>query len=502
MSARWLSLWLPRWPIQRLALAARRRGEPGLDDRPLALVAPAQGGPRLVALNEAAEAVRLTPGLLLTDARAICPTLAVRPADPAADARALEALALWCSRWSPKVAVDGEDGVMLDITGCAHLWGGEARLVAAVRDAFAGRGLALRLALASGRLAARAWARFGPGGILADRRALHALPVAALELEEERAAALRRLGLRTLGQLLALPRAALARRFGLDLSARLDALAVEGAEEPPFVPLAEPARFSARIAWPEPIATQAGLEAVCRRLAGDLCEALERAGQGARRLRLGLHRVDGVVARLTVGTSRPSRDPTHLFRLLRDRLDGLDLGFGVELAILEVPETAALPAEQTGLASPVEAAAVAALIDRLAARLGAERVLRPEPVASHVPERQVRWCPAGEEPRLGPWTASLLRPLRLFEQPPPVRAIALVPDGPPLRLDGKIAGKVVAAFGPERILPEWWQQADRHARPRDFFRIRLADGGDLWLAREGLWGEPEPPRWRLVGSFC
>lgn len=451
-------------------------------------------------MNAAAEALRLGPGLLLTDARAACPTLRVLPAAPEDDARALEAMALWGTRWSPRVAVDGTDGLMLDVLGCAHLWGGEAGLLATVAAAFARLGLEHRAALADRRLSARIWARFGPGGILPGPRALDPLPVDALGLDAATAASLRRLGLRTIAELRRLPRAALARRLGLALATRLDLL--EGGPEGPFVPLAEPARFSARIAWPEPVATHAGIEAACAKLARDLCRALERAGQGARRLLLGLHRVDGVVARLEAGTSRPSRDPAHLFRLFRHRLDGLELGFGVELAILEAPETVELPAEQPELGAAADPGAAAVLIDRLAARLGAERVLRPEPVATHVPERAVRWCPAGVEPKPGPWTADPRRPLRLFERALPVRATALVPDGPPLRLDGPVAGRVIAASGPERILPEWWHREDEKARPRDFFRVRLEDGRELWCAREGLWGEPDPPVWRVLGSFA
>lgn len=499
MSGRWLSILLPRWPIQRLRLLARRNGAPWSEAEPLALVAPAAGGPRLFAVNPTAEALRLGPGLLLTDARAACPKLRVLPATPEEDARALEALALWCTRWSPRVAVDGPEGLMLDVLGCAHLWGGEAGLLAAVGRAFERLGLEHRAALADRRLSARIWARFGPGGILPGARALDPLPVAALEPGEETGEALRRLGLRTIAELRRLPRAALARRFGLGLARRLDIL--EGAEEPPFRPLAEPARFSARIARAEPIATRAGIELACGKLVRDLCGALERAGQGALRLALGLHRIDGPIARLEVGTSRPSRDPDHLLRLFRHRLDGLELGFGVELAILEAVATVALPAEQPELGGGADARAVAVLLDRLAARLGADRVLRPEPVATHVPERAVRWCPVGVELAPGPWVASPLRPLRLFERSLPVRALALVPDGPPLRLDGPIAGRVIAASGPERILPEWWRREDTEARPRDFFRIRLEDGRELWCAREGLWGEPAPPAWRLLGSF-
>ncbi|MCX7630164.1 MAG: DNA polymerase Y family protein [Geminicoccaceae bacterium] len=499
MSPDWLCILLPRWPIQRLRLRARRRGEPWSETEPLALVAPAPGGPRLVAVNAAAEALRLVPGLPLADARAARPHLRVLPAAPEEDARALRALALRCTRWSPRVAVDGADALMLDVRGCAHLWGGAEGLLASVAAAFARLGLEHRAALAERRLAARLWARFGPGGILSDARDLDDLPVEALELEEETCAVLRRLGSRRIGDLRRLPRASLARRFGLALARALEIL--DGAEEPPFVPLGEPARFAARIARPEPIATRAGIAFACRRLVCELCRALESAGRGALRLVLELHRVDGETVRLALGTSRPSRDPEHLFRLLRYRLERLDLGFGVECAVLAAPKTVVLPAEQPEIGAPADARAAAVLIDRLAARLGAERVLRPEPVATHVPERAVRWCPAGVEPRPGPWVGSLSRPLRLFARPLPVRALALVPDGPPVRLEGAIAGRVIAASGPERVLPEWWRAEDASARPRDFFRIRLEDGRALWCAREGLFGEASAPAWSVLGSF-
>lgn len=498
MSTRWLFIQLPRWPIQRLRRRAQRHGALFSEAEPFALVASAQGGPRLAAVDPAAEARGLAPGLSLADARALCPQLRVHPADPEGDAAALAELALWCTRWGPQAALDGADGIVVDIAGCAHLWGGEEGLLAAVAAAFRRLGLEHRAAIADRRLTAAIWARFGAGGIVPGLAALDPLPVEAVAAEED-AARLRQLGLRRIGELRRLPRATLIRRFGGALARRLDIL--EGAQEPPFVPLRAPARFSVRRSWPEPLATHAGIEAACRRLVADLCRELAQAGQGALRLLLTCHGVDGTIARLAVAPARPSRDPEHLFALFRLRLDRLALGFGVELLSLEAPETVELPAEQGALGDAADARAAAALIDRLVARLGAERVLRPEPVATHVPERAVRWRPAAHEPSRGPWVASLLRPLRLFEHPLAVRALALLPDGPPVRLSGPVAGRVVAASGPERILPEWWRPEDTAARPRDFFRLRLKDGREFWCVREGLWGEPTPPVWRLLGTF-
>jgi protein ImuB len=505
MGGRYLSLWLPEWPIERMRLKARRNGRPfPPDEAPLALVAPERGVPRLAAVNPAGRASGLGPGLALADARAICPGLLVRDAEPAADAGELAALGLWCTRYSPRAAVDGADGLGIDLTGCAHLFGGERGLASDLGRCLARFGLTHRLAVADRLVVAWAWARFGEGGVLpAGGRgdALAALPVAALRLDEGLLLALRRLGFRRVGQLASLPRAALATRFGPSLAARLDRLLGEGEEEE-FVPLRETRAFTARVGWPEPIGRAEDIAAAAMQLLASLCRELERAQAGARRLRLGLHRVDGKVARLEVGTGRPVRDAAHLFRLLALELDGggVDVGFGVEFMLLEAVETAPLGARQTDLASRGDQAELDHLVDQLAQRLGASRVVRLQPVDSHVPERAQRLVPAGGaalDPR--PWLARQPRPLRLLAQPEPVEAVAEVPDGPPRRLGCR---RVTAATGPERILAEWWRPGDARSRPRDYYRVTVEDGQNLWVYREGTYGEPQCPRWRVQGRFA
>jgi protein ImuB len=240
-----------------------------------------------------------------------------------------------------------------------------------------------------------------------------------------------------------------------------------------------------------------------------LCRELERAQAGVRRLALGLHRVDGKVRRLVVGTSRPVRDVPHLLRLLTLELDGIDVGLGIELMHLEALETAPLGPDQTALTARPELATggtgaeLARLLDQLRQRLGAARVVRLQPVDSHVPERAQRLVPAGAalEPR--PWLAREPRPLRLLPHPVPVKAMALVPDGPPLWLQRRQERqRVVAAVGPERILPEWWRPESREERLRDYYRVTVADGRTFWVYREGGYGEPRPPAWWLQGSFA
>lgn len=502
MPGRWLSLWFCDLSIDRLRLVARRRREPWPEGAALALVAPAEGVQRLVAVNAEARGYGLHPGQNLADARAILPALRIRDADPAADARALEALVAWCGRYSPRVAQDGPDGILIDIAGCGHLFGGERRLLRDLATRLGRWGLGHRLGLADRQAAAWAWARFGDTPVLpptAARERLLALPVAALRLDPATTADLGRLGLRRIGQLAELPPATLLARFDPAVVARLDALF--GDADEPFTPAREPRSFTARLAWPEPIGRTADLVAALRQLLDGLVQELERAQQGARLVLAQLYRVDGAAVTLRARTSAPSRDPAHLHRLLVPRLDGLDIGFGIELLVVEIAETAPLAARQTGLArEDGDAADLAALVDRLATRLGPDRVLRPTPIDSYLPERAQALLRPGEPVPDRPWPERPPRPLQLYTSPPAVDAIAAVPDGPPQRLVTRRGPtRVVEASGPERIAPEWWR--DPHGRTRDFYRVRTEDGRELWVAREGTYDDPTPPRWRLTGTF-
>jgi protein ImuB len=504
MSRRYLSLWLPEWPIERLRLKARRNGRPFPPAEVLLALVAAEGGvPRLTAVNPGGRAAGVTPGLALADARAICPRLLVQDAEPVADADELKILGLWCTRYSPRVMVDSADGLAIDLTGCSHLFGGEAGLLEDLGRRLNRLGLTHRLAVA-GRLAlAWAWARFGTSGILPDRAldAVLALPVGALRLDPPLQAALQRLGFRRVGQLAALPRSALLTRFGPLLPARLDRLLGQGEEA--FVPLRETRAFTVRIGWPEPIGRAEDIAAATCRLHASWCRELERAQLGARRLALGLYRIDGKVARLTVGTSRPVREVPHLFRLLALELDGIDVGFGVEFMLLEALETAPLGAAQTDLAARGHDADLDRLVDQLIQRLGASRVVRLQPVDSHVPERAQLLVPAGTVLRPRSWLARQPRPLRLLLQPQPIEALAQVPDGPPLWLRRRHERlRVVAAAGPERILPEWWRPEDERGRARDYYRVTVEDGRAFWVYREGRYGEPRPPAWRVQGGFA
>ena len=466
---------------------------------------------RIMALDEKAEALGLKPGMGIADARAMHPGIEIVEGDPAADRRLLEGLADWCDRYTPLVALDGEDGLFLDITGCAHLFGGEAQMLADIVRRLFGQGFDARAGIASTPGAAWAAARFigaapiGPG---AEAAALAPLPLAALRLEAPVRAGLESVGLRDAGAVMAAPRAPLARRFGRGLLLRLDqALGrVEEAVSPrrPVPPL------SVERALAEPVGTVEAIEDLVLALARSLEADLERRGEGARRLQLSLFRVDGAVTRHGVGTSRPMREPRFVQRLFRERLaaaEGLDAGYGFELVRLSVTEAAPFEIVQGDLAGahgrPEEDLALFA--DRLQARLGTAALMRPVPVESHLPERAALLVPfAADAGALPAAPTAPERPIRLLARPEPVEVIASeVPEGPPLNFRWRrTLHRVLRSEGPERIAPEWWREPE--ATPtRDYFHVEDEAGRRYWLFREGLYGAvPGMPRWFMHGIFA
>lgn len=491
------------------------------------LTAVSRHGQRVTAASPAAERAGIAPDMPLADARALCPALAVAPADPDGDAAALRRLALWCGRWSPWTTVDAPDGVVLDITGCAHLFGGESALLDDAAGRLAGFGLSARLAAAPTPGAAWAAARHGQaspvllpdGGVAA---ALAPLPLAALRLDAATIEALARVGLKRIGDVLGKPAAPLTARFGPRLVARLDQALGRQAET--VHGLMPPTLHEARRVFADPILLTADVERTVAELAGELAIRLQGAGVGARRLELRLFRVDGLVRAVTVRTSALCREAAHMIRLFRERLDmadeELDTGFGFELAILAALAVEAAVARQDGLGTapdtPGAALAddVARLLDRFGNRFGFDRVLRYTPAASVIPERAARPVPVLADAAPADWAAHLRavqgggqlgRPLLLIAPPDPVTALAEVPDGPPVQFEWRRrAHRVVRADGPERLAPEWWRPdpgADRLTR--DYYRVEDVDGRRFWLYREGLYERPgEVPRWFLHGVFA
>jgi len=512
-----ISLWLPRFAIER------RRPSP---EAPFALFRREGGRELLVALDATAEAAGPAPGMALSEARALCPPLRAEPHAPAADAAGLARLADWAERFTPWVALDaapavssaigGGAGLWLDITGCAHLFGGEAGLLRALLAGCRRQGYTARAGLADTPGAAWALARYGAGGGPirmappgGQRAALAPLPVAALRLPPEKVELLARFGLTRIGDLLALPPASLAARLGPEAGTRLrQALGEAGEALSPRRP--QPSQ-QARLAFAEPIAAAEDLARAVERLIADLCEALQAAGQGVRRLRLVLFRADGGRQDLSLGTSRATREPAHLARLFAQRREELEPGFGVDLLLLAAEAVEPLSALQLALErAPGQeeggGEGLAALVDRLALRLGPAAVGLQLPRQSHLPERAVSRRPALPLPPAASWPPTPPRPLRLLARPEPVEALALLPDHPPAHFRWRRRlHRVARAEGPERLSPEWWPAgagaevppgagAEAGEGERDYFRVEDEDGRRFWLYRRD-------GRWFLQGLF-
>lgn len=444
------------------------------------------------------------------------PDLSVADGDAAGDQALLEAIADWAERYTPLVALAGPSGLMLDITGCAHLFGGEAALLADLAGRLESQGFCVRVAIADtpGAAAAARYAgnRVVPVGGAAAM--LAPLPPATLRLDSETAEMLDRIGLKRIGQLFDAPRGPLAERFGPALLHRLDQAL--GLEEEAITPRRRPPSLMAERRFAEPIVREEDIAATLISLAEALAGRLEERGEGARILELSLFRVDGAVSRTEVGTSRPVRAPHMVGQLFREKFAGLgeeiDAGFGFDMVRLAIPATSEADPTQVDLTGEADGAAdLDQLVDRIGARLGPLRVNRLDPADRHLPEHATRMVPLSEwsfDPPPLPLAEAAVkaieRPLRLLAAPEPVEAVAAeVPDGPPATFRWRQATyRVVRVEGPERIAAEWWRLGTS-ALTRDYFRVEDLGGHRFWLFREGLYGqEAVHPGWFMHGVFA
>lgn len=559
-------VWLPRWPTDRYCRSQGRKrgpisspsmgggtpGSPDMGDRgldlksePLALTTSVAGGQRVMAVTSVASHRGVEAGQLLADARALCPDLIVRDWDEEADTAALRNLSDWLTRYTPWAAPasghNGTDGVMLDITGCAHLFGGEEALLKDLIRRLYRLGLEARCGLASSLGAAHALAHFvakplsfaiAPEGDPTE--ALADLPVAALRLKSDIAQGLDMMGLKKIRQLIDLPRAPLTERFGTDVAHRLDQAL--GVDEEPISPQAPLVPYRVKRTLAEPISLQADLVEGLSRLARDLCKQMAADRQGVRRLVALFYRVDGEVMRLSIGTAEASCDGAHLVRLLDEKLGQLardfDAGFGFDALGLSVPVSEGITPAQAMMQEVAGRAEVVRpgredkaekkrrasypklpsdlnfLVDRLGNRLGPGRVVQYEAVESHLPERAARAVPVMALQRHGApplWEDDLpARPLSLLPAAEPIDVVAEVPEGGPRIFKWrKVTYRIARLEGPERIAPEWWRDVDltgAGGRTRDYFHVEDEEGRRFWLYRDGLYGrETQAPRWYVHG---
>jgi protein ImuB len=494
-------------------------------DNPSIVVAKQNNALQISALDDAAARLGLEIGIPLANARAICPDLRVFDADEAADAKLLNDIADWCDRFTPLVALDPPHGLFLDITGCAHLFGGEAALLRMVCDALTKHGFAVSAAIAGTSICARTLTRCGSGQIIDDGEeaaAVHRLPVYSLGADDAIVGGLRRAGLKTIGDVASRGRHEITARFGAGFTSLLEAALGEG--DAPISPRKPLPDYIVEKRFAEPVMTDAVIAVTLSGLAATLVAAMDRQGKGARRLEASFFRTDGMMRSIVVDAGQPVTKAGVIDRLFRERLDALsdplDPGFGFDLVRLAASRTEIVVQQQRDLDSNVhDNDELSALIDRIAARIGGRRVVVHLPQDTHIPERAVLAAPAQQHlaaAAQAAWPVRVeseppLRPLRLFEKPEPIKVpFATVPDGPPHQFTWRRAThEVVRVEGPERVAMEWWKQ-DSAVLTRDYFRIEDESGLRFWIYRDGLFGselkdeedKPVVPNWFVHGLFA
>lgn len=463
----------------------------------------------VTAVDAAAQAAGLRPGMPAAKAQVLVPGLVMQDADPVADAEGLERLASWVlQRVAPIVAADPPDGIVIDSTGADHLHGGEAAMVETLIGRLAMSGVTALGAIADTWGAAHALARFAakPHFIAPPQHGaavLDPLPLAALRLPPGMAGDLRVLGFERIGDLLAQPRAPLILRFGPELGRRINQALGELAE--PIEPIRPPDLIEVRRVFGEPIGAAETIARYVGKLVAQLCAALEEQGLGARRLDLLCHRVDNRIEAVRVGMAQPVRDTKRLTRLLCDQIEKIDPGFGIEL--MSLAATIAEPFQRRQMASSLieeTAPDISDLVDTLMNRVGEQAIYRMAPVASDVPERSVCRIPAMSPETGATWPSHWPRPIRLLAHPERIEAIALLPDHPPTAFTWRgVRRRVKRADGPERIHAEWWKRDAELAAIRDYFRVEDPAGERYWIYRAGNGEDPETGShlWYLHGVF-
>jgi protein ImuB len=500
MHKRFLSIWFRYLTTDWLSI---RR--PELRKAPFVFAIPERGQKVITAVNATAEAEGIVPGMPLADAKAIVPGLEFLDEKPGRDAKLLKALGEWCIRYTPIVAVDLPDGLILDISGCAHLWGDEAAYLEEIVTRLKSKGYYVRAAIADTMGTAWAIARFGKVKPIIESgeqaEALLTLPPAALRLEPAVLQRMQKLGLYQIRSFVSMPRSALRRRFGEGLLQRLSQ--VLGQEDEPIKPLQRPSPYQERLLCLEPIRTATGIEIAMKQLLESICKRLQKEGKGLRTAILKCYRVDGKIEQVEIGTNRASHHTDHLFKLFELKVPGIRPSLGIELFIMEAGQLEEVPMVQEALwaGSPgLEDQALAELLDRLAVKVGSGTIHRYLPDEHYWPERSVKQAASLDEKPATQWRTDRPRPTVLLTRPALIEVSAPVPDYPPMsfRHQGKVH-YIKKADGPERIEREWWLDAGEH---RDYYQVEDEEGQRYWLFRSGHYRGDKLHQWFLHGFFA
>lgn len=500
MPKRFISIWFRYLKTDWLL-----RRQPELKELPIVVASPDHGRMVVTAANVLATTQGVHTGMVLADARAIIPSLQVFDDEPRRADKLLHGLADWLIRFTPLVSVDLPDGLILDITGCAHLWGGEQQYLTGISKRFNNFGYTTRLAIADTIGAAWAVARFGNNVFIIEagqqETALLSLPSSALRLEAETTELVQKLGLRQISQFISMPRPALRRRFGNHFLKRLDQCL--GYEEEIIQPVNPVVVYQERLPCLEPIVTATGIEIALQRLLDMLCSRLNKEEKGLRLAVFTCFRVDNKIEKIEIGTNRPSCNSRHLFKLFEDKISSIEPALGIELFILDALKVEEIKPVQEKLFennAGLDDVALGELLDRIGSKLGNQHIHRYVPDEHYWPERSYKQAYSINEKPATTWKVERPRPLQLLPSPELIEVTAPVPDYPPMmfRYKGKLH-KITKADGPERIEPEWWLHQGQH---RDYYYVEDEQGYRYWLFRAGHCDVGKSYQWFIHGFFA
>lgn len=500
MAKRFVSIWFRYLITDWFTLR-----QPEFRHLPFVLSAPSHGKMIITATNAIAETQDVTKGMTVADARVVIPSLQVADDQPGLADKLLNRLAEWCIRFSPCVATDPPDGLLLDVSGCSHLWGGDELYLATIINRLQERGYTIRAAMADTIGAAWGIARFGKEAMVIKNgnhhHALLSLPPSALRLEMDAIDRLQKLGLRQIKDFISMPCSAIRRRFGNAFITRLNQAL--GYEEEILQPVQPIELYQERLPCLEPIVTATGIEIALRRLSETLCHRLIAEQKGLRVAHFKGYRLDGRVEQVSIGTNRPSNNVNHLFKLFEDKLCTIEPGLGIELFVLEAPKVEDHFAVQEKIwnnSCGLDDLILSELLDRLAGKLGANCIHRYIPDEHYWPERSIKLASSLDEKSIIPWKTDRPRPIQLLARPEPIDVTAPIPDYPPMnfRYKGKLH-KVSKSDGPERIEQEWWIEEGQH---RDYYSVEDEEGRRYWLFRSGHYSAEKTYQWYMHGFFA
>ena len=495
--SRFVSIWFPHLSIDWFELR-----QPQLKKIPFVLAVPDHGRKVITAANALARKNDIDKGMVLADARAVEPSLLYFDDKPDLIPKLLKAIANWCIRFTPRATMDAPEGIILDASGCTHLWGGDENYLNDILNRLKAKGYHAKAAIADTIGCAWAVARFGREMVIEKNKhaeALFTLPPQALRIEETTVERLHKLGLQQIKNLVSIPHSSLRRRFGKLIVQRLNQ--AFGTEEE-FITSIDPVEpYQERLPCLEPIYTPEGIEIALRRLLETICSRLTKEGKGIRTAQFKGFRIDNKIVSIDISTSRASTNMDHLFHLFQIKLSSFEPGLGIELFVLEVKVEDHIPLQERFWkeATALNNNTLSELIDRISSKIGANAIHRYLPDEHYWPERSFRQATSLTEEPITEWKTEKRRPLQILLQPEYLEVTAPIPDYPPMlfRYKGKLH-KVIKADGPERIEQEWWLQEGEH---RDYYSVEDEDGSRYWLFRSGHYDEQKKPEWYMHGFF-